>query len=190
MITSIRAVNYHNKRVLSILSSSYDGRIEAKRQEAGRVAFSPWFGSIRTSLPKVATITHSRCYSKQSLRCFSAQINHNDDCNDSDPTGPDPLQANEELNRTSLLMELTDRVGILHDVLRFFWKYDVNITRIESRPCTKLGKFDFFVDLQGIIGDKNVDSLIRDLKLFQGLDKLLILDKKEGNSVLLCFATK
>lgn len=28
--------------------------------------------------------------------------------------------------RTSLLMELTDRVGVLHDVLRFFWKYDVN----------------------------------------------------------------
>lgn len=31
--------------------------------------------------------------------------------------------------RTSLLMELTDRVGVLHDVLRFFWKYDVNISR-------------------------------------------------------------
>lgn len=88
--------------------------------------------------------------------------------------------SKEEKNRSSLLMELTDRVGILHDVLRFFWKYDVNITRIESRPCTKFGKFDFFIDFEGQTGDDNVDFMLGDLKKFQGLDKLLILDEKEG----------
>ena len=82
--------------------------------------------------------------------------------------------------RTSLLMELTDRVGILHDVLRFFWKNDVNMTRIESRPCAQYGKFDYFVDLEGQKGDTNVDQLLKDLKRFEGLDKLLILDEKEG----------
>ena len=38
-----------------------------------------------------------------------------------------------ETPRTSLLMELTDRVGILHEVLRYFWKYDVNISRIGTK---------------------------------------------------------
>jgi len=88
--------------------------------------------------------------------------------------------SKEDKNRSSLLMELTDRVGILHDVLRFFWKYDVNITRIESRPCTKFGKFDFFIDFEGQTGDDNVEFMLGDLKKLQGLDKLLILDEKEG----------
>jgi hypothetical protein len=53
-----------------------------------------------------------------------------------------------EMPRMSLLMELTDKVGVLHDVLRFFWKYDVNVCRIESRPV-EVGpggqrRFDFF----------------------------------------------
>jgi hypothetical protein len=53
-----------------------------------------------------------------------------------------------DMPRMSLLMELTDKVGILHDVLRFFWKYDINICRIESRPA-QVGRggqsrFDFF----------------------------------------------
>ena len=32
-------------------------------------------------------------------------------------------------------------------VLKYFWKYDVNLTRIESRP-TKNGVFEFFVDFE------------------------------------------
>lgn len=87
----------------------------------------------------------------------------------------------DESPRTSLLMELTDRVGVLHDVLRYFWKYDVNVTRIESRPVKTgpLGKtkFDFFVDFDGERGDENVDKLLNVLKPMT--DKLLILDEKE-----------
>jgi hypothetical protein len=90
----------------------------------------------------------------------------------------------QEPIRTSLLMELTNGVGVLHDVLRFFWKYDINITRIESRPCSQLDRFDFFVDLEGQVGDTNVDNLLSDLKNFQGLDKLLVLDKKEGKMLI------
>lgn len=33
-----------------------------------------------------------------------------------------------EKPRVSVLMELTDRVGVLHDVLKYFWKYDVNVS--------------------------------------------------------------
>ena len=54
--------------------------------------------------------------------------------------------------RVSVLMELTDCVGVLHDVLKYFWKYDINVSRIESRPVQtsqwEAGhpKFDFYVD--------------------------------------------
>jgi len=82
--------------------------------------------------------------------------------------------------RTSVLMELTDRVGVLHDVLRYFWKHDVNVSRIESRPVhgpqTKRS-FDFFVDFDGQRGDRNVAKLLKSLETMT--DKLLILDEKE-----------
>ena len=88
------------------------------------------------------------------------------------------VQQEEETQRTSLLMELPDGIGVLHDVLRYFWKYDVNVTRIESRP-SQLGKFDFFVDMEGKVGDSNIDHLLSSLKNF-GVSKLLILDEKQG----------
>jgi len=69
--------------------------------------------------------------------------------------------------RTSVLMELTDRVGVLHDVLKFFWKYDVNITRIESRPhkmdaASGEEIFDFFLDLYVCVkrNEKRNDRII------------------------------
>lgn len=86
----------------------------------------------------------------------------------------------EEQNLTSLLMELPDRVGVLHDVLRFFWKYDLNIRRIESRP-SKFKKFDFFVDVEGVLSDEEdqrLNYLLASLKDF-GVKKLLTLGEKE-----------
>jgi hypothetical protein len=88
--------------------------------------------------------------------------------------------------RMSVLMELTDRVGILHDVLKYFWKYDVNNTRIESRPSketsdketnTVTRRFDFFVDLDGQRDDPSIQKLLQDLRPMT--NRLLVLDEKE-----------
>ena len=94
---------------------------------------------------------------------------------------PKKIKAVDEQQLTSLLMELPDRVGVLHDVLRFFWKYDVNIRRIESRP-SQFGKFDFLVDVEGGMvdeRDKRLDNLRTSLNEY-GVEKLLTLGEKEG----------
>ncbi len=131
---------------------------------------------------------HGKLASNQACRQFSTQFdedNVNEDIAfhlnsfqqyDNEPMTTIP--AFEEPNRTSLLMELTDRIGMLHEVLRFFWKFDVNITRIESRP-SRANRFDFFVDMEGNVGDDNVDRLLSSLKKI-GVKKLLILDEKQG----------
>lgn len=90
-----------------------------------------------------------------------------------------------EKPRVSVLMELSDRVGVLHDVLKFFWKHDINISRIESRPVqsqTHWGadskpKFDFYVDFDGSLEDSSVQNLMKDLGPLT--DKLLVLDEKD-----------
>ena len=70
--------------------------------------------------------------------------------------------------RTSLLMQLTDRVGILHDVLRWFWKFDVNICRIESRPVSFLLGF-------------KVDFVLVVLTKFRSLLFRLVLEHRQDN---------
>ncbi|CAM9893922.1 unnamed protein product [Chrysoparadoxa australica] len=65
----------------------------------------------------------------------------------------------------SLLMEVKDGVGSLHEVLRYFWKYDISITRIESRPLPRdASSFDFSIDFYGQRGERHVDDLLQVLK--------------------------
>ena len=83
-------------------------------------------------------------------------------------------------NKTSILMEVGDKPGALHETLRYFWKYDINITRIESRPSKKKhreDKFDIYIDFDGSRGEGNVDRLL--YSLHDKMHNILVLDKKE-----------
>ncbi|CAM9902046.1 unnamed protein product, partial [Phaeothamnion confervicola] len=76
-------------------------------------------------------------------------------------------------------MEILDQPGALHEVLRWFWKHDVNITRLESRPAkgSTVGPvFDFLIDFDGRRGEPRVDALLESLR--QQTVSLLITDDK------------
>ena len=79
--------------------------------------------------------------------------------------------------RSALCM--VSAISIVANTLSYIsWKYDANITRIESRPVqSNSAKFDFFVDFYGRVGDTNVNALLQELKGMT--DKLLVLDEKE-----------
>jgi phenylalanine-4-hydroxylase len=93
------------------------------------------------------------------------------------------LLFGDEKPRTSILMELSDRVGVLHDVLKYFWKHDINVTRIESRPLKQGshasgdGTFDFYLDFDGATEDQNVQKLLQSLQPLA--NKVLLLDSKD-----------
>lgn len=88
------------------------------------------------------------------------------------------LSTLSNLPKSSLTMEIMDEPGALHEVLRYFWKYDVNITRIESRPTKRdTSTFEFFVDFYGKQGDRPVDLLLENLK--RKTIKLFILGERE-----------
>lgn len=53
-------------------------------------------------------------------------------------------------DKTSIVFEIKDRAGALHDVLVPFKKAKVNLTKIESRPSKKKAwSYFFFVDFEG-----------------------------------------
>jgi len=72
--------------------------------------------------------------------------------NDSPRTGVD---------KTSIVFSTEDKPGSLYRILDIFNLWDVNMTRIESRPAkNQLGKYIFFVDIKGHIEDDEITDVL------------------------------
>jgi prephenate dehydratase len=58
-----------------------------------------------------------------------------------------------------------DHPGALVDALQEFSSREVNLVRIESRPMRReLGRYRFFIDIEGRTGDEPIDAAIEGLK--------------------------
>lgn len=66
-------------------------------------------------------------------------------------------------NKMSIIFTTKHKPGCLYNVLKIFNDYNINLTKIESRPAkTVLGEYYFLVDFDIIKGD--IKSAINDLK--------------------------
>lgn len=87
-------------------------------------------------------------------------------------------QSDDQQSRMSILTEIDDAPGALYDILRYFWKYDINLTHIESRPSPKDSRgFHIYIDFVGTQGEEKVDYLMQELR--QRCRNMLVLDQKE-----------
>ncbi len=81
------------------------------------------------------------------------------------PTGND---------KTSLLFAVRDEVGALYKALESFYRYGVNLTKIESRPSgKKVWDYVFFVDLEGHKEEEHVKKALEELKKRTQMIKIL-----------------
>lgn len=64
-------------------------------------------------------------------------------------------------DKTSIVFSTEDKPGSLYRILDIFNLWDINMTRIESRPAkNRLGKYIFFVDINGHRDDKDVKDAL------------------------------
>lgn len=81
------------------------------------------------------------------------------------PTGRD---------RTSILISVRDKVGVLHSTLAAFRRSRINMTKIESRPSKrKAWEYYFFIDIDGHIEDRKVANALQNLAEHCNLVKVL-----------------
>lgn len=67
-------------------------------------------------------------------------------------------------DKTSVLFSVKHRAGSLHRALGSFKKYNLNMTKIESRPNRlKAWEYLFFIDIEGHVADQHVRKALRDL---------------------------
>ncbi|WNY27384.1 prephenate dehydratase [Methanolapillus ohkumae] len=77
--------------------------------------------------------------------------------------------------KTSVISYLkNDKPGALYHILGAFFKNDINLTRIESRPSKKeLGDYCFYIDFEGSTSDEHVSKAVEEAKSHS--DRLKIL---------------
>ncbi|MGI6668059.1 MAG: prephenate dehydratase [Acetivibrionales bacterium] len=64
-------------------------------------------------------------------------------------------------DKTSIVFSTEDKPGSLYRILEIFNLWDINMTRIESRPAKNmLGRYIFFVDIAGHREDENVKDAL------------------------------
>ncbi|NLK86706.1 MAG: prephenate dehydratase [Clostridiaceae bacterium] len=68
-------------------------------------------------------------------------------------------------DKTSIVFSTEDAPGSLYRVLGIFSLWDINMTRIESRPAkNKLGRYIFFVDIEGHREDEDLRDALTMVK--------------------------
>lgn len=71
--------------------------------------------------------------------------------------------SNLEKNKMSMLFSVKDKPGALYNVLEIFNRYNLNLTKIESRPAkTVLGEYIFWIDVS--INNNNEYNAIEEIK--------------------------
>jgi len=77
-------------------------------------------------------------------------------------------------DKTSIVFSTEDRPGSLYRILDIFNLWDINMTRIESRPAKKqLGSYIFFVDIEGHREDDDVCDALTMVRRKTSFYKLL-----------------
>lgn len=68
-------------------------------------------------------------------------------------------------DKTSIVFSTENKPGSLYKILDIFSLWDINMTRIESRPAkNELGQYIFFVDIDGHIEDQDVYDALTMIK--------------------------
>lgn len=75
------------------------------------------------------------------------------------------LELNSNCNKSSMIFSIEHEVGSLYNILGYFARHNINLTKIESRPIKNTPwKYLFYVDIEGNINDSNVIDSIEIVK--------------------------
>ncbi len=81
------------------------------------------------------------------------------------PTGSD---------KTSLIMGVKNQAGALYKALEIFYKNQINLTKIESRPSKKKAwDYIFYIDLEGHVEDESIKKALEELNKSSQMIKFL-----------------
>lgn len=81
----------------------------------------------------------------------------------------------ESKMKTSIIVSPhINRPGILYEILKYFADYQVDLTKIESRPTKKaLGEYIFYIDCTGYLEDESIQKALKGVEKCSSWVKIL-----------------
>jgi len=147
--------NYKGAELIQVNSTSYAARMCAE----GKVD---------------AAICSLFAAKQNNLQIIDGPINHDNNFTRFFVLNKIPNFERGEKNKTSIIFSTYDKPGSLYKILAIFNLYDLNLTKIESRPAkTSLGEYVFFVDIDGFIDEEDVSDALKVVQRKSAFYKLL-----------------
>lgn len=111
---------------------------------------------------------------QNNLKVLAGPINHDNNYTRFFVLRKDPNFERGDRNKTSIIFSTYDKPGSLYKILAIFNLYDLNLTKIESRPAkTNLGEYVFFVDVEGFVEDEDMSDALKVVQRKSTFFKLL-----------------
>ncbi len=122
----------------------------------------------------IAAIANESCADIFNLNILSDDIN-----NEKDNTtrffilGRKNLQKNNK-GKTSIIVSTKNKPGALCKVLEIFYKHDINLTYLDSRPSKKrLGEYIFLIEIEGYNYEYKIKTALEELMIYTDFIKIL-----------------
>lgn len=112
---------------------------------------------------KVACISNISCVKEYKLCLLESSIQDNDFNKTKFWVLSKKENKDIKKNKMSMLFSVKDKPGALYNVLKIFNEYNLNLTKIESRPAkTVLGEYIFWIDVT--LENSNEEKAIQEIK--------------------------
>lgn len=84
------------------------------------------------------------------------------------------FEVDKHCNKVSLVITLPDEVGILHNITNYFYKNNLSMTKIESRPVIdKPWEYFFYIDFYGNVSEEDTKNALKAIENKSTYFKLL-----------------
>lgn len=84
------------------------------------------------------------------------------------------LEVGKNCNKVSIVIALPDEVGILHNITNYFYKNNLSMTKIESRPVKdKPWEYFFYIDFYGNVLEEDTKNALKGIENKSTYFKLL-----------------
>lgn len=118
--------------------------------------------SDKTDIAAIAGASAAKIYG---LEILSANVNTETDNFTKFIVLSKKEKRSEDADKISAVISLSDKAGMLYNIVKIFKDEGINLTKIESRPDHKNPfEYMFFIDFDGNVNDKRVQNAIEKVK--------------------------
>lgn len=172
-IKSIKNIISHPQALAQCSNYLYNNFKDAQIKDVSSTSYAAQKVSMENDFT-IAAIANETCAKLFNLNILSDDINDEKDNKTRFYILSHKEIPQEQKGKTSIILSTKNKPGALCEVLNIFLKHNINLTYIDSRPSKKkLGEYIFFIEMDGFIETKQIQTALEELNQYVDFLKVL-----------------